>query len=153
MTELDDQDREILRIIQKDARISSEAIGEMVNLSAASVHRRLRRWREEGVIEREAAILNAKALGAPMTILVSVVMEREHVDVMNAFANRMRVHPNVQQCYMITGEADFLLIVKVRDMEDFEQFCEEAFHDRQSFRKFNSSIVMSTVKAGLSAPV
>jgi DNA-binding Lrp family transcriptional regulator len=151
--EIDEVDRAILRIVQRDTRRSAEAIGEEIGASAASVHRRLRRLREAGVIEREVAVLNGKALGKGLTILVTIVMEREHKDIMDAFGARMRAHPNVQQCYLITGEADFLIVVKVGDMDEFEEFCDVAFADRENFRKFNTSIVMNHVKTGCEVQV
>ena len=151
--DLDVLDRKILRIVQKNARLTAEAIGEEAGLSAAAAHRRLRRLREEGVIEGEVAVLNAKALGAPMTFILTVVMEREHADIMEAFANRMRAHDQVQQCYEITGEADFVIVIKARDMDDFQSFCEDAFFDRHNFRKFNTSVVMDHIKTGQHVPV
>ena len=145
---IDEVDRAILRIVQRDTRRSAETIGEEVGASAASVHRRLRRLRETGVIEREVSVLNGKALGAGLTVLITIVMEREHKTIMDAFSARMRAHPNVQQCYLISGEADFVIVVKVADMTEFESFCEDAFFDRENFRKFNTTFVMSHVKTG-----
>lgn len=150
---LDKLDLEILKIVQTNARVTAEAIGEQAGLSTAAAHRRLRRLRDVGVIEGEVAVLNAKAIGAPMTFIVSVVMEREDAQIMAKFAQRMRATDQVQQCYEITGETDFLIVVKARDMEDFQAFCEGAFAEREHFRKFNTSVVLDHIKTGQSLPL
>ena len=152
-TSLDTFDRALLNLVQKDARMTAEAIGEIIGLSPASVHRRLKRLREKGVILSEVAILNGQMLEKGMTFIVSVEVERERADLLDAFRKDMKSLPEVQQCYYVTGETDFVLIIKVHDMEEYERFTKEAFFDNSNIRRFRTSVVMSEVKAGLGIPV
>ena len=152
-TSLDTFDRALLNLVQKDARMTAEAIGEIIGLSPASVHRRLKRLREKGVILSEVAILNGQMLEKGMTFIVSVEVERERADLLDAFRKDMKSLPEVQQCYYVTGETDFVLIIKVKDMDDYERFTKEAFFDNFNIRKFRTSVVMSEVKADLSVSI
>ncbi len=152
-TSLDTFDRALLNLVQKDARMTAEAIGEIIGLSPASVHRRLKRLREKRVILSEVAILNGQMLEKGMTFIVSVEVERERADLLDAFRKDMKSLPEVQQCYYVTGETDFVLIIKVHDMEEYERFTKEAFFDNSNIRRFRTSVVMSEVKAGLGIPV
>ena len=133
--------------------MTAEAIGEKIGLSPASVHRRLKRLREKGVILSEVAILNGQMLENGMTFIVSVEVERERADLLDAFRKDMKSLPEVQQCYYVTGETDFVPIIKVHDMEEYERFTKEAFFDNSNIRRFRTSVVMSEVKASLGIPV
>lgn len=150
---MDQFDRALLRAVQRNARIPAEVLAEDIGLSAASVHRRLKRLRDDGIIQAEVAQLDAKALGFGMTLIVSIEVERERADLLDRFRADMRARPEVQQCYYVTGDADFVLIVKVRDMDDYERFTTEAFFDNSNVRKFTTTVVMSEVKAGMTIPI
>ncbi|MEU7895195.1 Lrp/AsnC family transcriptional regulator [Nonomuraea sp. NPDC049152] len=150
---LDDLDHAILDRLQRDSRTIAESIAADVGLSAAAVQRRIKRLRESGVIAREVAVLNPKALGQAMTFVVEVEMERERSEVLDAFRYQVDADPNVQQCYYVTGAYDFVLIVIARDMEDFEEFTQRTFFDNANVRRFTTSIVMRPVKVGLTLPL
>jgi len=124
-------------------------MADATGLSAATVQRRVKRLREAGVIEREAAVLDPASLGWAMTFLVLVEMERERIDVLDAFRRRMCSEPQVQQCYYITGDADFALICLARDMADYEQLTRRLFFDDMNVRRFRTSVVMERTKVGL----
>jgi DNA-binding Lrp family transcriptional regulator len=151
--ELDDFDREILRRLQLDARASGEQIGGAVHLSAAAVQRRIQRLRKLGVITAEVAIVDPAAVGQAMSFVVGVELERERADMLEAFRKTARADPNVQQCYYVTGAADFILIVLARDMADFEAFTRRVLFDNPNIRRFTTSVVMSRDKVGHTVPV
>ncbi len=151
--ELDDFDREILRRLQLDARASGEQIGGAVHLSAAAVQRRIQRLRKLGVITAEVAIVDPAAVGQAMSFVVGVELERERADMLEAFRKTARADPNVQQCYYVTGAADFILIVLARDMADFEAFTRRVLFDNPNIRRFTTSVVMSRDKTGHTVPV
>ena len=146
---MDRKDIEILRLMQGNARLTADALSDKIGLSAPAVQKRLKRMRETGVIEREIAVLSPARLGREMTVIVQVVLERENRMHLDAFKRRMRVAPAVQQCYYTTGEADFILIVTVRDIREYEEFTQEHFFDESNVAKFTSSIVMDRVKVSL----
>ncbi|MDO1527966.1 Lrp/AsnC family transcriptional regulator [Fulvimonas sp. R45] len=150
---LDDFDREILRRVQRDARATGEDIGADIGLSAAAVQRRLKRLRQAGVITAEVALVAPAAVGQAMGFVVSVEMERERADVLDAFRRAARADPNVQQCYYVTGAADFVLVVTARDMADFEAFSRRLLFDNANIRRFTTSVVMARDKVGLAVPV
>jgi len=149
---LDDKDRAILSIVQEDATISLERLAGACNLSVASVQRRLKRLRASKVIRQEIAILDSEALGLNMTFIVMVEMERERLDQLDAFRKAARAEPQVQQCYYVTGEADFTLICLARNMTDFETLTHRLFFDNANVRRFRTSVVMDRTKVSLSMP-
>jgi len=149
---LDTSDRIILSKLQDDATLGLDLLADACGLSVASVQRRLKKLRDAGVIEREVAVLDPKALDMKMTFIVMVELERERVDKLDAFRRVARAEPQVQQCYYITGEADFTLICTARDMADFEVLTHRLFFDNDNVRRFRTSVVMSRTKVGLSIP-
>lgn len=146
---MDKKDREILRRIQANAQLTAEAISQEVGLSAPAVQKRLKKLRDTGVIEREIAILSPAKLGREMTVIVQVVLERESRMHLDAFKRKMRKAPQVQQCYYTTGEADFILMVIVKDIKEYEVFTQEYFFDESNVSRFTSSVVMDRVKVSL----
>jgi DNA-binding Lrp family transcriptional regulator len=146
---MDDKDLAILRLVQGNAQLTAEAIGLEIGLSTPAVQKRLKKLRDTGVIEKDIAVLSPKALGRDMTVIVQVVLERENRQRLDAFKRRMRAAPQVQQCYYATGEADFILVIVVRDIKEYESFTEEYFFDESNVSRFTSSVVMDRVKVSL----
>ncbi|WP_290057047.1 Lrp/AsnC family transcriptional regulator [Amycolatopsis solani] len=151
--DLDQLDTAILACLQADARTIAETIGAKVGLSAAAVQRRIKRLREAGVIEREVAVLSPEALGLNMTFVVMVEMERENLAVLDAFRRQVLTDDCVQQCYYVTGNADFVLIVTCPDMAGFESFTRRMFFENPNVRHFTTSVAMDRVKVGLDLPL
>ncbi|WP_158888578.1 Lrp/AsnC family transcriptional regulator [Amycolatopsis anabasis] len=151
--DLDSVDHEILASLQTDSRTIAETIGARVGLSAAAVQRRIKRLRQTGVIAREVAVLDPHVLGLAMTFVVTVEMERERIEVIEGFRSQVLADEAVQQCYYVTGAADFVLVVCCRDMADFETFTRRMFFDNPNVRHFTTSVVMDRMKVGLTVPV
>lgn len=151
--ELDALDRSILERYQSDTRRSAEQLGEDVGLSTAAVHRRLKRLRDDGVIRAEVAVLDPVAVGLAQTCIVAVGLEREGLVELERFQARMRALAVVQQCYYVTGEADFVLVVAVADMAAYETFTRAHLLSDPNVRRFTTHVVMERVKAGLALPV
>lgn len=153
MTSLDSFDKKLLVIVQKDCRISAEVIGQKIGLSTAAVQRRLKRLRENGVIEREVAVVNQNSVGMPMNLIVSVEMEREQANILDEFRQKADKHPNIQQCYYVTGVWDFILLIVVQDMLQFEQISHELFMSDDNIKGFETSVVMGGAKRTLEVPI
>lgn len=145
--EIDDQDLKILAELQVDNLVSAEQLGIKVGLSQSAVQRRTKRLRDAGVIAADVAVLNQKALGFAMTFIVDVVLERESAALFEAFKRRMLSAPEVQHCYYVTGENDFVLIIAARDMEAYEEISERLFMDDPNIKRFRTGVVMARVKA------
>lgn len=150
---MDKFDLDILRLLQRDCRMTAEAMSDHISLSPAAIQKRVKKLREGNVIQSEIAVLSPKRLGLTMTVIVNVELEREDLAVLEAFKRQMRKAENVQQCYYTTGEADFILIVVVEDIQAYEKFTHDYFFGNKVVRKFKSNIVMDPVKIGLSVPV
>jgi Lrp/AsnC family transcriptional regulator, leucine-responsive regulatory protein len=147
--QLDEFDRQILRLYQYNTLMPAHAIGQEVGLSAAAVQRRLKRLREEKVITAEIAQLNPNAVGQGVAVVVHVDIESETVRHIDAFKQLMRKRPEVQQCWYTTGLTDFILIVRVPTMQDYEQFTREVLTSHGNVLRFTSYVALSEVKTGL----
>lgn len=149
---LDHHDRHLLALVQRDARRGLAALAADTGLSVASVQRRLKALRDGGAITGEVALVDPKAVGMPMSFVVMVELERERQDELDAFTRRARAEPMVQQCYYVTGEADFCLICLAADMDAFEALTKRLFFDTSNVRRFRTSVVMGRNKVGLGVP-
>lgn len=148
---LDRLDLEILARYQHDTQVPAKVIAEAVGLSATAVQRRLKRLRGAGVIERELALLAPKAVGLPVTCLVSVDLERERAHDLARFRRKVLAAPEVQQCYYVTGSCDFIMIVLAESMEAYEAFTRRELLDDPNVLSFTTFVVLERVKVGLSA--
>ena len=153
MAELSAIDRSILRIVQIDARFRLEDIAEKVGASVATVQRRIRHLKQEGVIQGETAVVNPDAVKQGMTFLILVEMERERLDILDAFRRKIHAEEQIQQCYYITGDADFALVALARDMNEYRDLIQRLFFDDTNVKRFRTSVVMDRTKVGLNVPV
>ena len=151
--ELDQFDLAILAIVQKDNTTPLRVIGESVNLSAPAVQRRIKRLEQEGVIEANVSILNPEHLGSPTTILVAVEMESERLDLLDEAKASFKSAKEVQQCYYVTGEADFILIVTVATMSDYQALTRRLFFGNPNIKRFRTFVTMEPVKVSLEVPI
>ncbi|GAA6193657.1 Lrp/AsnC family transcriptional regulator [Phaeobacter sp. NW0010-22] len=146
---MDDKDLQILRLVQSNARLTAESISQDVGLSPPAVQKRLKKLRETGAIEREIAVVSPAKVGREMMIIVEVILERENLAHLDAFKRRIRTADCVQQCYYTTGEADFVLILTVKDIKEYEQFTQTHFFEESNISRFKTSVVMDRVKVSL----
>jgi Lrp/AsnC family leucine-responsive transcriptional regulator len=150
---IDSFDRSILEIVQESNRVTSEKISEQVGLSPAAVQRRLKRMRDDGIIQADISVINSRKIGREMTFVVQVSLERERADLMHTFKKEMTSNKAVQQCYYVTGSSDFILIVTSFDMVEYDTFVHDNFLNNTNIRSFQTNVVMDAVKVGLSIPV
>ncbi|KVU62899.1 Lrp/AsnC family transcriptional regulator [Burkholderia ubonensis] len=150
---LDAFDRKLLMEVQRDAQTPQNELGARVNLSTAAVNRRLRRLAEAGVIERYTAVVAPEKVGYALTIVVNVEMESEQIDQIGAMKRTFERCPQVQQCYYVTGEWDFVLILTVRDMDQYNALTRQLFFSNNNVKRFKTLVSMGRVKVGLDVPV
>lgn len=146
---MDDIDLNLLRLVQRDARQTADALSAEVGLSPPAVQKRLKKLRDNGVIEREVAVLSHDKVGMDITVIVEVSLERENRAFLDGFKRNMRRAPEVQQCYYTTGEADFVLILCLPSLKHYETFTQAHFFDEPNISRFNTMVVMDRVKATL----
>ena len=143
---LDDLDRRILRSIQTDNRLSFAELADRVGSSAASCMRRVNKLRSAGIIIADVALVDPASIGKSLTVIVNVELERERLDLVDEFKRAMRAASEVTHCYMVTGDADFVLIVSVEDVEAFDAFVKTKLYTNPNVRKFRSMIALDRVK-------
>lgn len=150
---LDGFDVAILSILERDNTTPQRTIGEAVNLSAAAVQRRIRRMEEDGVIQANVAIVDPACVGRPLTVLVAVDVESERVDLLDAAKASFVAAPEVQQCYYVAGDTDFLLVLTVGSMGEYEAVTRRLFFGNPNVKRFRTFVAMDRVKVGLSVLV
>ncbi|MCK1292033.1 Lrp/AsnC family transcriptional regulator [Bradyrhizobium sp. 30] len=143
---MDDLDRRILEALQNDNRLSFADLAQLVGSSSASCMRRVNKLRSDGVIVADISLVNPKAIGNLLTVVVAVELDRERLDLVDDFKRAMRAAKEVTQCYMVTGEADFVLIVTVKDVEAFDAFVKTKLYTNPNVRKFRSMIALERAK-------
>ena len=146
MQDIDRFDRRILAILQRDNKMPQREIGERVNLSAPAVQRRISRMEESGLIAANVALVAPEKLGRALTIIVEVGIESERIEELDALKTSFRKAPEIQQCYYVTGEADFVLVVLVADMAEYEALTRRLFFGNPNVRKFRTLVTMDRVK-------
>jgi Lrp/AsnC family leucine-responsive transcriptional regulator len=150
---LDAFDRKILEIVQANNLAPHRKISDAVGLSIPAVARRLQRLRREGVIAGDVSVLRQEYVGSPITIIVHVAVESEAVEQLDDIRRRFLACPQVQQCYYVTGEIDFILIMAVRDMAQYESLTRSLFFDSGNVRRFRTYVAMERVKTSLRIPL
>jgi DNA-binding Lrp family transcriptional regulator len=150
---LDSFDRAILAIVQRDNRTPQRQIGEAVNLSAPAVQRRIRRMEQAGVIQANVAIVDPDKVGRPLTIFVEVELESERAELIDQVKRRFSDAREIQQCYYVTGETDFILVVTVATMAEYEALTRRLLFADSNVKRFRTFVAMDRVKVGLEAPV
>ncbi|MBN9600254.1 MAG: Lrp/AsnC family transcriptional regulator [Afipia sp.] len=151
--ELDAFDLKILEHLQINNRTSLQDIGQAVNLSAAAVQRRVRRMEDAKVILSNAAVVDPRAVGRPITLIVEVQLDSEQADILDAARIEFASVPEVQQCYYVTGDADFILIITVSSMEEYATLSHRLFLANPNVKHFSTNVAMNRVKVSLNVPV
>ena len=150
---IDQFDRAILAILQKNNSTPLREISAKVNLSAAAVQRRIKRLEEDGTICANTAVLDPAHIGRPITIIAEVELISETAELIDAAKKGFSDIPEVQQCYYVTGEADFVLVITVASMADYEALTRRLFLGNTNVRRFRTSVALDRVKAKLEYPL
>jgi DNA-binding Lrp family transcriptional regulator len=149
---LDDLDHKLLESLQRDAGRTLHELGDAVGLSPSAVQRRITRYRTAGLIARQIAVLDPEMVRGTVLAAVLVTLERESTKEHRAFQNRMRGAPEVQQCYTLAGERDYLVIVVAGGMSDCRDIVDRLFMDDPNIKRYTTHIVFNVVKVGLGIP-
>ena len=148
---LDKFDFALLELLQKDCLIPLRELADLVHLSTASVQRRIQKLRDNGYILRQVAILDPEQLNQVITVLVEVRLNKTHITDLEAIKAHFS-RPEIQQCYYVTGEADFMLVLLVPSMKRFQKICDELFHNNANVEWFKTTVVLDRVKVSLDVP-
>ncbi len=142
---IDDTDARILRALQKRGRISNADLAEKVNLSASACHRRVARLEQEGIIRDYVALLDPRKVDRPTTVFVEITLSGQADEVLDAFEREVRLIPEVLECHLMAGSADYLLKVVAADTEDFARIHRRALARLPGVAQMQSSFALRTV--------
>ncbi len=150
---IDKFDRLILEALQEDGRMSNVQLAGRVSLSESACLRRVRALEESGMISRYAALLNQNEAGLPGNVFVQIGLHREVESELSAFEDAVRNIPEVMECYLMSGEFDYLLRVVVADMADFERIHKTELTRLPGVARVNSSFGIRTVQRKTQLPL
>jgi Lrp/AsnC family leucine-responsive transcriptional regulator len=150
---LDDTDRKILGVLQSDGRISLADLAGKVGLSASPCLRRVRILEKAGVIARYAAVLDQNAVGLPVSVFISVKLEKQKQDALDKFAKTIARWPEVMECYLMTGPRDYWLRVVVPDLAAYERFLKQKLTRLEGIDSIESSFALEQVKYSNALPL
>lgn len=154
---LDDTDLALLRLLQDDASVSNQALADALGLSPATCHRRVRRLKDEGVIEKQVAILSpqklADALGWGLTAMVEITLDTQTQEALDTFEARAVAEPEVQQCWRVSPGPDFVLVAQLRDMPAYQELARRLFTQDSLVRNVRAFFAVKRAKFGTQWPL
>lgn len=145
MLTLDAIDRRLLSVLQRSGRVTNAELAEAVNLSASSCHRRVQRLESEGIIARYVAILDARRMGRPTTVFVEITLQSQADEVLEAFERAVARVPDLLECHLTAGTADYLLKILARDTDDFARIHRQYLTRLPGVAQMHSSFALRTV--------
>jgi DNA-binding Lrp family transcriptional regulator len=145
MIDLDATDRKILNLLQHDGRMTNAQLAEQVNLSQSACHRRVARLEEESVIAGYAMLVNQEKVGLGSSVIVEVSLDSQAEEFLRNFENAVRKVPAVMECYLMAGDADYVVRVAVARVADYERIHKEYLTRLPHVARIRSIFVMRTV--------
>ncbi len=143
--ELDDMDVSILRQLQRRGRMTHAELSDHVNLSPSACHRRVQRLEASGVIRDYVALVSPRAVGRVTTVFVEIKLQSQSEDILDAFEKSVARVPDVLECHLMAGSADYLLKIVARDSEDFARIHREHLSRLPGVAQMQSSFALKTV--------
>ncbi|HHY03094.1 MAG TPA: Lrp/AsnC family transcriptional regulator [Paracoccus sp.] len=153
MEQLDPTDRRILSVLQREGRISNADLAGRVNLSASACHRRVQRLEEAGLIAGYVALLDPRRLGRTTTVFVEITLSGQADELLDAFEKAVRTIPDVLECHLMAGTADYLLKVMAEDTDDFARIHRQHLSRLPGVAQMHSSFALRTVMLTTALPV
>lgn len=143
---LDEINGKILSALQQNGRLTLAELAQKVGLSPSPCHRRVRLLEERGVIERYVAVINQRSVGLPVSVFISIKLESQREDSLQKFAKAIAPWPEILECYLMTGQRDYLLRVVVADLAAYEVFLKTKLTRLNGINSIESSFALEQVK-------
>ncbi len=150
---LDATDKRILRALQLQGRMSNADLSEKANLSPSACHRRVQRLEADGYIRDYVALLNPRKMGVPTTVFVEITLRAQADDVLDAFEKSVARIPDVLECHLMAGSADYLLKVVAENTEDFARIHRQYLARLPGVAQMQSSFALRTVFKTTALPI
>ncbi len=151
--QMDERDRMILRLLQRDGRISNAELAEKVNLSASACLRRVRLLEEAGLIDRYTMLLNPSRIGKPGNAFVNISIARQTREALETFEKEIQSVPEVVECYLLAGQSDYLVHVVYSNTADYERIHSEVLTQLPGVERVQTIITLREVKRTTELPV
>ncbi|MEP3637738.1 MAG: Lrp/AsnC family transcriptional regulator [Paracoccaceae bacterium] len=142
---LDSTDRRILETLQRKGRLSNADLSDVVHMSPSACHRRVARLEADGYIREYVALLDARKIGVPTTVFVEITLQGQSDEVLDAFEKAVRRIPDVLECHLMAGTADYILKVVAEDTEDFARIHRQHLARLPGVMQMQSSFALRTV--------
>ena len=146
---LDDRDRKLLSLLQKDCRLSNVELAEELGMSTSGCWRKVRAFEQAGIIERYGAVLNPAALGMSFSAIVHVQLLRHDQGAIDDFFNGVARRSEIQACYATTGQADYHLMVRCQDIDAYNSFLETFLFKLPAVRSAQTNVILKELKSSL----
>lgn len=150
---LDEIDSRILQVLQENARISNVDLADAVGISPSPCWRRVRELEQNGVIDRYVTLVRPGAVGLPVSVFIQVSLEKQVEAALEQFETAVLARPEVMECYLMTGDADYLLRVVLSDLEAYERFLLDHLTRIPCVASIKSSFALKQVKYRTALPV
>ncbi|WP_201834334.1 Lrp/AsnC family transcriptional regulator [Microvirga zambiensis] len=150
---LDDIDRRILAALQADGRMTAQQLADRVGLSPSPCARRVRLLEEAGIVKGYVAVIDQAKVGLPISVFASVKLERQREDDLDRFSQAVARWPEVVDCYLMTGQRDYLLRIVVGDLESYERFIKDKLTRLDGVASIESSFALGQVKRSNALPI
>lgn len=150
---MDKLDLRILDLLQQDASLPMRVLAKRAGTSPATCQRRIAQLRDSGVLLKQVAIVDRLRVGRPLTVFVSVELEKQNEALLRQFEQRMEAEPDVMACYEVSGEFDFLLVVNSASMASYHAFTRRVFSSLHNVRNFTSTFAMNCSKFETRVPL
>lgn len=150
---IDQTDRRILQVLQRQGRISNADLSEQVNLSASACHRRVQRLESDGYIRNYVALLDARKMQVPTTVFVEITLQGQADELLEAFEKAVARIPDVLECHLMAGTADYILKVVAENTEDFAHIHRQHLARLPGVAQMQSSFALRTVFKTTALPV
>ncbi|RZS92222.1 Lrp/AsnC family transcriptional regulator [Aquimarina brevivitae] len=146
MEQLDQIDRTILRILQKDSKKTAKEIAKILNLTISPVYDRIRRLEKQGVIQKYVAILDKKLIDRSVTTICQVSMRYHNEAFIEKFEEQIQALDEVQECYHMAGQVDFILKIHTKSLEGYHEFVKTKLSKIENIGVLNSAFVLKEIK-------
>ncbi len=152
-SEIDGIDRKLLVALQQDARLTTEQLGHKAGLSPSPCARRVRNLEAAGVIKGYVAVVDQTKVGLPISVFASIKLERQREEELDRFAAAVERWPEIVDCYLMTGQRDFLLRIVVKDLSAYETFLKQKLTRLEGVASIESSFALGQVKHSTVLPM
>ena len=151
--QLDSIDRKMIGVLQNDGRTANADLAENINLSASACHRRVQRLHSTGIIKNYVALLNSRLVGLPTTVFVEITLSGQADEVLDAFERQVQLIPDVLECHLMSGSADYLLKVVAKDTDDFARIHRKYLARLPGVAQMHSSFSLRSVSNTTALPI